>query len=108
MFLFNVTTHLEATQEDEWLAYMQEEHIPKLIEGGYFQSATLTKVMVEEPMGGVTYSVQYSSDHKAVINGLYDRQAADLEATLRKKFGSELLSFKTPLKIISQHGKTPS
>lgn len=103
MFLFNVTTHLEAQQEDEWLAYMQEVHIPKLLEGDYFQSATLTKVMVEEPMGGVTYSVQYTSEHKATINGLYDRQAAALEATLHEKFGTELLSFKTPLKIISQH-----
>ena len=37
------------------------------------------------------------------INGLYDRQAADLEAQLMKKFGSEVLSFKTPLKIIGQY-----
>jgi hypothetical protein len=47
--------------------------------------------------------VQYTTDHKAIINGLYDRQAADLEARLMKKFGSEVLSFKTPLKIIGQY-----
>lgn len=102
MFLFNVTTHLEAEQEDAWLQWMQEQHIPSLLEGPYFKTATLTKVMVEEPMGGVTYTVQYTTDHKAIINGLYDRQAADLEAQIAKKFGQEVLSFKTPLKIINQ------
>jgi|AntAceMinimDraft_12_1070368.scaffolds.fasta_scaffold02476_4 hypothetical protein len=103
MYLFNVTTHIDSEQETVWLAWMQEVHIPTLLKGDYFTSAILTKIMVEEPMGGVTYSVQYSSDHKAIINGLYDRQAAVLEAQLLKKFGSEVLSFKTPLKIISQH-----
>ena len=103
MFLFNVTTHLGEAQEAEWLHWMQEEHIPTLLKGDYFNTATLTKVMVEEPMGGVTYTVQYTTDHKAIINGLYDRQAADLEAQLMKKFGSEVLSFKTPLKIIGQY-----
>jgi len=103
MFLFNVTTHLEAEQEDEWLQWMQEVHIPTLLKGDYFTAATLTKIMVEEPMGGVTYSVQYSTDHKAVINGLYDRQTVALEAQMLKKFGAEVLVFKTPLKIISQH-----
>jgi len=103
MYLFNVTTHIDSEQETAWLSWMQETHIPTLLEGDYFTSAMITKIMVEEPMGGVTYSVQYSSDHKAVINGLYDRQAAELETQLLKKFGSEVLSFKTPLKIISQH-----
>ena len=40
MFLFNVTTHLDEAQEADWLLWMQEEHIPTLLKGDYFNTAT--------------------------------------------------------------------
>ena len=58
MIIYNVTANIEESVHKEWLIWIKE-HIPQVLATGKFDKATLTKVLVEEDMGGVTYSVQY-------------------------------------------------
>ena len=42
---------------------------------GKFTSARMVRVLVEEEMGGVTYSVQYETDSKETLGRYYEEDA---------------------------------
>jgi hypothetical protein len=41
------------------MIWMQHKHIPEIL-AGKFTAARMVRVLIEEEMGGVTYSVQYT------------------------------------------------
>ena len=41
-----------------------------------FTAAKLTRVLVDEEKGGITYSVQYTTPNKAILESYYKEDAA--------------------------------
>ena len=56
MYIYNITINIEKSIEEDWLRWMQEKHIPEMLNTGKFFEAKMCQVMVEEDQG-VTYSV---------------------------------------------------
>jgi hypothetical protein len=54
-------------------------------------------------MGGLTYSVQYTTDSKATLEKYYQEEAPKLREEGVKLFGDKMLSFRTELEVISEH-----
>lgn len=102
MLIYNVTINIEESIEQEWLTWMQQEHIPEVIATGKFEKALMTKVRTEEEMEGVTYSVQYGCPSQAHLDAYYEEDQARLQAA-GNKFASKSVAFRTELEIISQH-----
>lgn len=102
MIIYNVTINIEESVEQEWLAWMQQEHIPEMIATGKFVKALMTKVLVEEDMGGVTYSVQYGCPSKEKLQAYYDQDAERLRSQ-SNRFAGKFVAFRTELEVISQH-----
>ena len=63
MIIYNVTANIDESIHEQWLEWIQQ-HIPKVLSTGLFLKATFTKVLVEESMGGLTYSIQYLAPFK--------------------------------------------
>ncbi|MEN9907740.1 MAG: hypothetical protein RLZZ540_881 [Bacteroidota bacterium] len=103
MIIYNVTTNIHESVHDQWMIWMQHKHIPEMIATGKFISARLVRVLVEEEMGGVTYSTQYTTDSKATLEKYYQEDAAVLQAEGQKLFGEKMLTFRTELQVISEH-----
>lgn len=103
MIIFNVTTNIHESAHDQWLKWMQEKHIPEILATEKFSSARIVKVLVEEEMGGITYSVQYTTDSKDTLEKYYleDQPRFDREAL--ELFADKMLSFRTELEVISEH-----
>lgn len=101
MYIYNVTINIEETIRDEWLAWMQQEHIPEMLATGKFSKALLSKVLVEEEMGGVTYSVQYTTSSKEVLQKYYDEDADQLRAK-SNRFAGKFVAFRTELEIVNE------
>ena len=63
MYIYNVTINVENAIHLQWLDWMKNSHIPAMLATNKFSKALMTKVMVEEEMGGITYScLLYTSD----------------------------------------------
>ncbi|MEL4306613.1 DUF4286 family protein [Joostella sp. CR20] len=103
MYIYNVTTNIEETAEANWLLWMKEEHIPEMLATGKFSNAIMTKVLVEEEMGGTTYSVQYFTKDKDTLKRYYAEDADALRSKALKKFANKMVSFRTELEIVSEH-----
>ncbi len=103
MIIYNVTTNIHESVHDQWLQWMQEKHIKDVLATGKFTSARMAKVLIEEEMGGITYSVQYTTDSKGMLEKYYQEDAPRLRDEAVVLFGDKMLAFRTELELISDH-----
>jgi len=85
------------------MTWMQEKHINDVLATGKFSSARMVKVLIEEEMGGVTYSIQYTTENKETLQRYYDEDAPRLREEALVLFGDKMLAFRTELELISEH-----
>jgi predicted transposase YbfD/YdcC len=102
MYIYNVTANIEESIHEEWLIWIKE-HIPQVLATGKFEKATLTKVLVEEDMGGTTYSIQYKSYSREALDAYYREDADKLRQEGLKRFADKMLAFRTELQIIDEY-----
>ena len=103
MYIYNVTTNIEVASQKEWVNWMQTHHIPEVLGTGKFLSAKMTKVLVEEDMGGVTYSVQYTVKDKPILEKYYQEDAPRLREDAQRLFAGKMVSFRTELEILDEY-----
>ncbi|QLE01513.1 DUF4286 family protein [Galbibacter sp. BG1] len=103
MYIYNVTINVEEQVHQEWLTWMQEEHIPEMLATRKFTNAKIIKVLVEEEMGGMTYSVQYFTKDKETLEKYYLEDAEALRSKATRKFPNKFVAFRTELQIVSEH-----
>lgn len=102
MIIYNVTINVDDSIHDEWLEWIKE-HIPQVLSTGKFKEAKLTKVLVEEEMGGTTYSVQYRAHNKAALEAYYKEDANRLRQDGLRRFADKMLAFRTELEVIDEY-----
>ena len=100
MIIYNVTVNIEDSIHDEWLKWIKN-HIPQVLATGKFIDARLTKVLVEEEMGGTTYAVQYKAKSREALDSYYKIKQEGL-----LKFADKMLAFRTELEIIDEYSVT--
>ncbi|NJX14474.1 DUF4286 family protein [Tamlana crocina] len=102
MYIYNVTVNIDESIHGEWLKWIKE-HIPQVLGTGKFEKATLTRVLVEEDMGGITYSIQYRTYSREALDAYYREDANRLRTEGAKKFADKMLAFRTELQIIDEY-----
>lgn len=103
MILYNVTINIHESVHNQWMKWMQEKHIADVLATGKFSAARMVKVLVEEEMGGTTYSIQYTTDSKETLQRYYEEDAPRLREEGLRLFGDKMLAFRTELELISEH-----
>jgi hypothetical protein len=103
MILYNVTVNIHESVQDQWLQWMQQTRIPEILATGKFSSAKIVKVLIEEEMGGTTYSIQFTTDSKATLEKYYEENAPRFRQESYQLFGEKMLAFRTELEVISEH-----
>ena len=106
MIIYNVTINIHESVHDQWMRWMEEKHIADVLATGKFTSARLVKVLIEEEMGGVTYSIQYTTESKELLQRYYAEDAPRLREEGQRLFGDKMLAFRTELELISDFYQT--
>ena len=102
MIIYNVTVNIDASIHDQWLSWIKE-HIPQVLATGLFTEAKLTKVLVEEEMGGTTYSVQYRAPSREALDQYYNEHAERLRKEGMQLFADKMLAFRTELEVVDEY-----
>ena len=97
--VYNITTAVSEDIRDEWLEWMQEVQIPKVLETGLFTSARLMRVHAFE-RDALTYSVQYVAESKEDYEEFQKDHAPSIDAEHTKRFGDWATTFATVLEVI--------
>ncbi|MBL4939898.1 MAG: DUF4286 family protein [Lutibacter sp.] len=102
MYIYNVTTNIDESIQAEWLKWMKEKHIPDMLATGKFSKAKMSQVMIEEEMGGTTYSVQYTTHSLETLQEYYNEDAQKLRDESMLLFKGKFVVFRTELRVISE------
>ena len=105
MIIYNVTVNIDESIHDQWLDWIKE-HIPQVLATGKFTEAKLSKVLVEEELGGTTYSIQYRAKSREDLENYYKQDAERLRNDGLKLFADKMLAFRTELEIIDEYSVT--
>ncbi len=100
MILYNVTSALDETIEQDWIAWMKAEHMPALLETKLFVSCRLFKIHAQQEKGTVSYSAQYMAHSMDDVNTYFERFAPELRAAVSKRYGEKAVSFRTLLEEV--------
>jgi len=101
MFIYNVTVNIDESKQKEWLNWMKETHIPAMLATGKFSQAKMSRVLINEDMGGATYAIQYTTDSYETLEKYYKEDAPKLREESLKLFKDKFVAFRTELKVIS-------
>ena len=80
---------------------MKTEHIPDMLNTGKFTKALMTRVMVQEEMGGMTYSVQYTTTNREMLQRYYEEDSALLRSKT-KAFEGKFVAFRTEMQVVNE------
>lgn len=100
MLLYNVTSIIEEGTASQWLNWMHQEHIPKVMETGKFVSYRLLKVL-DSPNEGVTYCAQYIVENMADYQEYQEKFAPGLQAEAFELFETKVMAFRTLMEYIA-------
>lgn len=101
MYIYNVTVNVDESIHAEWMVWIKD-HIPEVLATGKFTSARLTQVLVDEEMGGITYSIQYTAQTREELDDYYKNYADELRKDGLLRFKGKSLAFRTELKLIEE------
>lgn len=101
MIIYNVTIKIDKSIENSWLKWMQQIHIPDIINTKCFTHATILYLLENDESDGVTYAVQFHSTSKE----LYEKYLFEFAPTMRKhsidKWGNKFVAFRSVLQIVN-------
>ena len=100
MIVYNVTTKVDNSIADAWLAWMKNEHIPDLINTGCFTHAVILRLMEVDETDGPTYAVQYHAESKAQYNRYILQYAEGMRKRVNDKWGDRFISFRTIMQVV--------
>lgn len=100
MLVYNVTTHLHWNIHEDWLRWMQEVHIPEVLETGCFTGSSLLRLLEVDEAEGPTYAVQYH----AATHADYQRYLAEHASRLRQSsiavWGNRVIAFRSLMELV--------
>lgn len=102
MIIYNITVNIDEQIHEKWLNWMQGVHIPQVMATGKFIKALMSKVLVNEEMGGISYSVQYTCESRELLDLYYREDAVRLRKEGLRLFGQQFVAFRTELEIVNE------
>ena len=102
MLIYNVTINIDESVHQPWLEWMRDKHIPDMLATKKFTHAKMCRVLVEEELGGTTYSIQYTTQDNATLQAYYEEDAERMREEGMHLFPNKFVAFRTELEIISE------
>ncbi|TAE17789.1 MAG: DUF4286 family protein [Bacteroidetes bacterium] len=99
-FIYNVTCLVHHSIAQPWLAWMQQTHIPEVLQTQCFLHHHIAKVLEQDEAEGVTYTVQYFAASKADYNRYISLHATALRAKTQQQWGQQVVGFRTLMEIV--------
>ena len=101
MVIYNVTSQVLWTVHQEWLQWMQEEHIPEVMATGCFERFQLVRLLEIDEEEGPIYAVQYYAASKEAYEKYIDQFAPALRQKALDKWGNQFIAYRSLMQVMA-------
>ncbi|MGB5941635.1 MAG: DUF4286 family protein [Leeuwenhoekiella sp.] len=99
MIIHNITLNIDDSIHQQGLVFLKDEFIPQMLDTGFFYKALMTRVNVNEEMGGQTYSVQFRAESWEALQKFKTEKEARMLVAFNR-FGDKIVMFATELEVV--------
>lgn len=100
MYLYNITVNIDRDVEKEWLLWMQEVHIPEILNTGLFKENKIFRLLHEPHNDGSTYSLQFFTTSLKNLDKYLNEHAPSLAEKLNDRYKNKHVAFQTVMEFI--------
>ena len=101
MYIYNVTVKVETAYTEEWIKWMHDEHIPEVMQTGYFNDYRVCHIQDNNDLEGETFAVQYTFMTMEDYAQYQANHASTLQKAAADKFGDHFVAFRTVMKVLN-------
>jgi hypothetical protein len=101
MLIYNITVQVERSIADALLSWLQQEHIPEVLQTGCFVKHQVVKLVDAAETESVTYAIQYYTENETELNRYLNDHASVLRQRGFDKWGNRYIAFRTIMEVIS-------
>lgn len=99
MVVYNVTVGIDKEVEQEWLNWMINHHIPRVLATGLFHENKIYKVLTGDEEN-ISYSIQYFAESLTMVEKYLNEYAPALIQEHNEKFKNRHAAFRTLLQSV--------
>ena len=100
MLIFNTTYKVSTKENENWIIWIKEQHIPFMLTSGNFAKPQITKIVGSEDDEGTSYSVQFHIADMQTLLNWHKENASSFQNSCSAASGSEVSFFSTVLELI--------
>jgi len=100
MIIYNITTKVHFSIDQQWLRWQKETFIPAMMATGHFTTHRLFRLLDQDDSEGNTYAVQYSLPHQQAYEQFLQEEAGALRQKAAAHWGEQVISFHSALEVI--------
>lgn len=101
MIIYSVTCSVETSIEEEWVQWMQEIHIPEVMDTKIFTAHTMCEVLSNASGSeNKSYNIQYEVESMEDLHKYNTQHAPALKEKTMRKFGEKCIAFRSILRKI--------
>ncbi|MCC7331353.1 MAG: DUF4286 family protein [Flavobacteriales bacterium] len=101
MIIYNVTVNVESDIHADWLIWLKNVHIPRVMDTGFFLEYKICRVLTtQEDETGFTYAIQYTCNNMNDLDEYREKHAAELQKEHLQRYEGKFVAFRTLLEIV--------
>lgn len=100
MLIYNVTVKVDEIIAREWLQWLQQEHIPGIMNTGCFVDFKIVRLLDMDDSEGPTYAIQYFADTMSAYQEYIDQHAPRFRKASTDKWGDRFIAFRTLMEVV--------
>lgn len=98
MIVYSVTINIDDNLETDWLEWMKNVHIPKVLETGLFIEHRIMKVLSrQDDETGQTYNIQYDCESMDKYEEYQQKHSQQLQKEHTERYSGKFFAFRTLL-----------
>ncbi len=101
MILYNVTVKVDTSIAEDWLKWINEKHIPDMLQTGCFSKATILQSLEVDDCDGPTYAIQYLAESKALYNVYIEKFAETMRGKSFELWGNKFIAFRSVMQFVN-------
>ena len=101
MIIYNVTVNVENSIVEDWIEWMQDIHIPQVMNTGCFIEAKLQRLVIDK-QDEHTFAIAYKCCSIVELKKYQSKYARALQAEHIKRYKDKALAFRTVLEVLSE------